>query len=325
MSQQSNQSWALGVDLGGTKIAMAAVDGAGVATDYVKFPTPAGANPESVVSEIAKAIKQLTAKANSSPAGIGIGVAGQINPNNGDVIFGPNLRWKNVPFSAMLSQETGLPVTVLNDVRSAAWGEWLHGAGKGCDDIVCLFVGTGIGGGVVSGGRMLTGSANSACELGHITIDMYGPACTCGNVGCLEAHSSGWALAKITEEAIAADPKSGEAICKFNGGSAKGVMASTLIQAAHQGDPLAQIIIEEATLALVAGATSLVNAFNPRRMILGGGVVDAFPRLVERVHQGVKQRALSSATANFDVVRAHLGGQAGIIGAAAFALKQIQV
>lgn len=317
------QLWTIGVDIGGSKIALAKVDASGVLGEKVQFPVKASEGPDVIISQIADAVHQLIAKVGSNPLGIGIGVAGQIHAHSGTVCFAPNLQWKDVPLRTMLRHLTGLPVFVLNDVRCAAWGEWLYGAGAGVDDLVCMFVGTGIGGGIVSGSRMLHGSSNSAGEIGHITIDLYGPACTCGNTGCLEALASGWAIAHCVEEAIAADPTFGATLLQLNGGKAAGVTASLLREASLQGDALAKIVIEEVTLALIAGAVSLINAFNPRKLILGGGVVMALPEIVEGIKLGVKQKALAVATADLDVVAAHLGDQAGVIGAAVIARGEV--
>jgi glucokinase len=213
-----------------------------------------------------------------------------------------------------------LPVVVTNDVRAAAWGEWLHGAGQGCDDLVCLFVGTGIGGGVVSGGRMLAGCSNAAGELGHITVDLHGPQCHCGNQGCLEALAGGWAIARRAQEAIAADPAAGTSLVQMAGGQQKAVTAKIVAQAFHAGDPLAQELVDEVAQALIAGAVGLVNAFNPCRLILGGGVIEGLPELVDRIDQGVCERALEAASAPLQVLPAQLKNDAGVVGAAALAM-----
>ena len=316
------KSWAIGIDLGGTKTEVTQVDGSGTPQEKFLFPTNVKGGAEAIIKEIIAAVKLLIDRVGSPPVGVGIGVAGQVDAETGVVLFAPNLNWRDVPLRIQLSKDLGVPVTVLNDVRSAAWGEWLYGAGKGVDDLVCLFVGTGIGGGVVSGGHMLTGSSNTAGELGHITIDLFGPTCTCGNSGCLEALASGWAISRRIEEAIAEDPSSGEAIMKLNEGQSKKVNSNILRQAAQAGDPLAKLILEEVTIALIAGAVSLVNAFNPRRLILGGGVIRTVPDLVEKVRQGVRQRALAAATTNLEVLPVHFPAQAGVIGAAAVAMRK---
>ncbi len=316
-----NNTWAVGVDLGGTKVEVARVDSAGRLHQRLRRPTDVKEGPEAVKKEIVDLVRELQKLAGSAPIGIGIGLAGQIDPHEGIVIFAPNLYWHNVPFQSDLKQVLGLPVAITNDVRAVAWGEWLHGAGEGCDDLVCLFVGTGIGGGIVSGGRMLTGCSNTAGELGHITIDLNGPPCTCGQRGCLEALAGGWAIEKIAQEAVALEPSAGALLTELAGDAPGGITAKTVAEGVHAGDLLSLRLIERVTQALIAGCTSIVNAFNPCRLILGGGVVEGLPQLVDQIDKGVRKRALPAATKSLQVLRAKLGNDAGVVGAATLAFQ----
>ncbi len=313
--------WAIGVDLGGTKIEVAQVDALGRVRRRLRRSTAVKDGLAAVETEIVAAVRDLHGSVGHPPVGVGVGVAGQIEPDTGVVQFAPNLGWHAVPFQADLSRALDLPVVVINDVRAATWGEWLHGAGQGYDDLVCLFVGTGIGGGVVSGGRMLAGCSNTAGELGHMTIDWHGPVCHCGNTGCLEALASGWAIARRARQAIAADPAAGAFLLEMAGGQSEVVTAKVVAQAAHENDPLARQLIDEVAQALVAGAVGLVNAFNPCRFILGGGVIEGLPELVQRVAQGVRQLALTAASSPLQVVPAQLHNDAGVVGAAALAIR----
>jgi glucokinase len=274
-----------------------------------------------VENQIAAATRELREKADSAPVGIGVGVAGQIEPTEGVVRFAPNLKWHNVPLQSDLSKAMQCPVVVTNDVRAITWGEWLHGAGQGCDDLICLFVGTGIGGGVVSGGRVLAGCRNTAGELGHITVDLHGPLCHCGNQGCLEALAGGWAIARRAKEAIRNDAAGAKALLGWAGGDTEAVTAKTVARAAHAGDPLAQELVDDVVHALTSGVVSLVNAFNPCRVVLGGGVIEGFPELVKRVDIGVRERALAAATTSLQIVSAQLDGDAGVVGAAALVMR----
>jgi glucokinase len=313
--------WAIGVDLGGTKVEVAQVDAQGRVRRRLRRPTDVKDGLAAVEAEIVAAVRELHGSVGHPPAGVGVGVAGQIEPDSGVVQYAPNLGWHEVPFQADLSRTLGLPVVVLNDVRAAAWGEWLHGAGQGYDDLVCLFVGTGIGGGVVSGGQMLAGCSNTAGELGHMTVDLHGPVCHCGNTGCLEALASGWAIARRAREAIAADPSAGAFLLGMAGGQPEAVTAKLVAQAAYQNDPLARQLVDEVAQALVAGTVGLVNAFNPCRFILGGGVIEGLPELVQRVDQGVRRLALAAASSPLQVVPAQLHNDAGVVGAAALAIR----
>jgi glucokinase len=316
--------WAIGVDLGGTKVEVAEVGGDGGLRQRTRYPTHAIAGPPAVKEAIVKAIRELIENVGSRPIGIGVGVAGQIDPRQGKVLFAPNLGWRNVPLRKELNQALRLPVVVLNDVRAATWGEWLYGSGKGVDDLICLFIGTGIGGGVVSNGKVLTGSNNSAGELGHIIIDLHGPPCNCGNRGCLEAFAGGWAIARQAQHAVTSDPTAGASLLKLANGQLKAITAEMVTQAAQAGDFLSRNLMDQVTEALVAGVASLVNALNPRHFIVGGGVIEGQPELVKKIAQGVYARALKAATASLQILPAKLKGNAGVIGAAALAIRSFK-
>ena len=312
----------VGIDLGGTKIALGTVDEEGRLVELLRYATDRLGGPGAVINQIVTGVRQLEREPAISLSGIGIGVAGQVDPGTGGVIFAPNLDWHNVPLGADLEKECALPVVVTNDVRAALWGEWLFGAGRGAGDLLCIFVGTGIGGGIVCGGRVLEGCTNTAGEIGHITVDLNGPLCHCGNRGCMEAIAGGWGIARGTKERVQADPASGGTILKLAGGKVEDITAKTVAEAFFDGDVLAGEIIKEVTEALAAGTASLVNALNPCQIILGGGFIEGMPELVYRIDDGVRRRALSAATARLTVCASKLGNDAGIIGAAALAMKK---
>lgn len=311
----------VGVDLGGTKIALGTVDEEGRLLGMLRYETDRRGGPGAVINQIVEGVRQLKQETAISLSGIGIGVAGQVDPGTGGVIFAPNLDWHNVPLGADLEKECSLPVVVTNDVRAAMWGEWLFGAGLGAGDLLCIFVGTGIGGGIVCRGKALEGCTNTAGEIGHMTVDLNGPLCHCGNRGCMEAFAGGWAIARRAQESVKADPASGSTILKLAGGKVEDITAKTVAQGFFDGDTLAVEIIKEATDALAAGIAALVNALNPCQIILGGGLIEGMPELVSRIDDGVRRRALSAATARLNVCASKLGNDAGIIGAAALAMK----
>jgi glucokinase len=320
------ETWAIGVDLGGTKVEVAAVDAGGTILQRLKRPTNVETGPESIMAAIAAMIRQLQERGPRTPiAGVGVGVAGQVNAAAGVVRFAPNLNWREVPLQDRLQTTLNLPVVVTNDVRAATWGEWRHGAGQGTDDLICLFIGTGIGGGVVSGGRMLEGCTNTAGELGHITTDLNGPPCTCGHRGCLEALAGGWAIARRAREAIRDNPAAGLAFLKAAGlkepVDPADVNATVVATAARAHDPLARLLVDEVARALIAGAVSLVNAFNPCRLILGGGVMAGLPELTGRIEAGIRGAALNTACEGLEVLPARLKGDAGVVGAASLAIR----
>jgi glucokinase len=320
----STEIWAIGADLGGTKIQVGQVDAKGELHRKIHRATQANRGPAAVKADLIAAIQAMRSETSSLPVGVGVGVAGQIDSLHGAVRFSPNLGWHDEPFQENLQKALGLPVVVTNDVRAATWGEWLHGAGQGCMDLICLFVGTGIGGGVVSNGQILAGSGNSGGELGHITTDLNGPLCRCGNRGCLEALAGGWAIARRAQELIAANPESGTSILEIAEGKLEAVTAKTVAQASQKGDPLAMRIIGEVEKALIAGAVSLVNAFNPCRLILGGGVIEGLPELVGRIAQGVRRQALKAATELLQTMPSQLHNDAGVVGAAVLAMRSFK-
>jgi glucokinase len=325
---EEKPEWAIGVDLGGTKVEVALVDSAGTILERRRHPTPVSEGHDAVIKVIINLIQRLRQSGpDSAPAGVGIGVAGQVEAASGLVSFAPNLKWHDVPLGEDLQRSLELPVKVINDVRAATLGEWRHGAGRDCDDLICLFVGTGIGSGIVSGGRLLTGCTNSAGEVGHMTIDLHGPECSCGNRGCMEALAGGWGIARRAQEAIAADPEAGASMLIAaaglvpNGPLMQKINARLVAESAREGDPLAQKLMHEASDALVAGAVSLVNAFNPCRLILGGGVIEGSPELITEVEQGIQRYALAAARAKLQVLPAKLHNDSGVIGAASFAMR----
>ncbi len=315
----------IGVDLGGTKIKVAVVDETGTILRKTRVATPTEGGSEAVIREIVRAVRELQGADAERPEALGIGVAGQVGPAGDTVRFAPNLGWLDVPLKAALQTQLDLPVALLNDVRAATWGEWLFGAGRDCENLICLFIGTGIGGGLVCGGRVLDGSSNSAGEVGHVTVDLHGPPCTCGNRGCLEALAGGWAIARRAREAVAADPRAGAGLKKLADEQNEPITAKLVARAAHRGDPLAGQIVAEVLEALVAGAVGLVNAFNPRRLILGGGVIEGLPELVGQIDLGIRTRALKAAWEGLQVLPAQLGNDAGVIGGAAFARRSFSL
>lgn len=324
--RMGNSIWTIGVDLGGTKLDIGLVDDTGKVRHRLLLKTKAKEGAKAVIDDIAAAIAELrTKEKEANVLGVGIGMAGQIDKKSGLVRFAPNLKWHDVPLKQNLSQTLNLPVHVTNDVRAATWGEWLYGAGKGCDDILCIFVGTGIGGGVVTAGKMLEGCSNTAGEVGHMTIELNGPLCSCGNQGCFEALASGWAIAQRAKKAVARDPVRGKMLLGLAAGNTDELTARHVFQANKDNDPLAREIVDAVSAALVAGISGLVNAFNPKRVILGGGIIQGHPEFIEQIRQGISKHALKAAVEPLSVVRAELHESAGVIGAAAFALKASSV
>lgn len=312
----------LGVDLGGTKIETALVDAAGRIVASHRHPTHLEKGPNGVIADVVTSIKTCLGEAGMTAQGLGVGMAGQVD-RTGTVRFAPNLGWRNVSLQVRLEKALGMPVVVNNDVRAATWGEWRHGAGQGIDDLVCLFVGTGIGGGIVSGGQLLEGYHHTAGELGHMTIVAGGRHCRCPNRGCLEAYAGGWAIAERAQEATRVDPKAGQRLVTL-AGSIHQISAATVTQAYTDGDPLARCLVEETAQYLAAGLVSIINAFNPCLLVLGGGVILGLPEYATIVECAVRENALPTAVEGLRIVIAALGDKAGVIGAAALARDKIR-
>src|SRR5699024_7621202 len=208
-------------------------------------------------------------------------------------------------------------------VRAAAWGEWMHGAGKECNHMICMFVGTGIGGGIVSEGKMVEGGSNSAGEIGHMTVQLDGPRCHCGNKGCLEALAGSWAIERDAKEAINTCGDTNSAILKMADGDTEQITAKMVIKAYKKRDKLAVQLIERVIDALSGGLTGITNALNPERIILGGGVIEHLPGSIPLIEKKVKKQVLEAATPSLKIVPTRLHDNSGVIGAAAFALQEM--
>ncbi len=321
MALERAEIWTLGVDLGGTKVETALVDAAGLIVASHRRPTNATKGADAVVGDILNCVETCLGETSKGASGLGIGVAGQVERQTGVIRFAPNLGWRDVDLGSRLQKELGMHVVVTNDVRAATFGEWQHGAGQGLDDMVCLFIGTGIGGGVVSGGQLLEGCWNSAGELGHMTIVPDGRDCHCPNRGCLEAYAGGWAIAKRAQEAAGANRNDGHRLISLAGGVEQ-ISAATVAQGYDVGDPLARRLVDQTAQYLAAGAVGIVNAFNPCLLVLGGGVIVGLPFLVTLIESTVRARALQAAVEGLRIVTSALGDKAGVVGAAAMARPQ---
>ncbi len=307
----------LGVDIGGTKTRSALVDANGRILSSCTGPTCLGKDPDAVIADLVGSIEKCVSEVEQDVGALGIGVAAQVD-SEGVVISSQNLDWRNVPLKESVRKRLALSTVVVNDVNAAAWGEWLYGSGKGVDDLVVLFVGTGIGGGVVSGGKMLVGCSNSGGELGHITIVVGGRKCHCPNFGCLEAYAGGWAIAERAKHAVKAESHPGQHLISI-AGSLERITAATVCQAFREGDDLARRLVEETGRYLGAGVVSIVNAFNPCLLVLGGGVIEGLPELIALVEKETRRKALESSLRDLKIVKAALGHDAGVIGAATLA------
>lgn len=323
MKQENKDLLTLGIDLGGTKVKTALVDSKGKILSSHKYPTNPEKGVDGVIEDILKCIDGCLGDNIQRAEALGIGIAAQVDLK-GNVINAPNLRWHNIPLKKILEEKLRLPVFVLNDVNAATWGEWRYGSGKNVSDLVVIFVGTGVGGGVISGSKMVIGCNNSGGELGHITIVLDGRQCHCPNKGCLEAYAGGWAIAERAQKAVRVNTQNGKQLISL-AGTIENITAKTVGDAYYKKDPLSIQLIEETIQYLAAGIVSIVNAFNPCILILGGGVIEGMPKLISEIEKIAKEKALESSLVDLKITKAALGGDAGVIGAAIFAQNEIKV
>lgn len=311
---------AIAVDLGGTRFRVALFNQQGTILHRRADLTDADAGQAAVIDRLITTIRAVMAEAGVEPAdiaGIGVGVPGPVDPWAGVVAQTPNLPgWRNVPVKAIFERALDLPVHVGNDANLAAIGELTFGAGRGVRDLIYLTVSTGIGGGIITGGRLLLGSAGLAGEPGHMTLKADGPPCGCGNRGCLEALASGTAIANAAARRIAA----GEAT-RLRDVPADALDAVQVVAAAEAGDDLAVIVVAEAANYLGLGIAALIHLFNPRLVLIGGGVANAGPRLFDPVRATVQARCMTAYLTHLAIERATLGDDAGLHGAAAIAFE----
>ena len=309
-----------GIDIGGTNLRCGILGEYGTVKSRISVLLGKSLNEtEKQINFIIRNVKQfLRDNEKYNIKSLGVGIAGQIDDKTGSVLFSPNLNWRDVPFKKILEKEIGLNAYITNDLTAITYGEWKFGSGKGEDNIICIFVGTGIGSGIVINGSLYTGCSNAAGEIGHITVVSGGRKCTCGNFGCLEAYAGGFGIASIVKERATADNKSFENIINA-GGSIEGVSAETVAQAYQTGDKNAAALIKETGRYLSDGVISAVNLLNPCVIILGGGVIDGIPDLFDIVKSEVDGRALKASVLSLRILKSALGKDAGIIGAAGLA------
>jgi glucokinase len=315
--------YALGIDLGGTKTLAAVVDvttGEVISSERRRTRADKGQEyvSQHVINLSTAALESAKLPAGSKIIGVGIGAAGQIDRKNGVVVDAPNLGVKDMPMADILGKQFGKPVAVGNDVEVAALGEYIYGAGRGYSTFVVIFVGTGIGGGIVQNGRLYSGLTGTAGEIGHMTIQAGGRLCPCGSRGCLEAYASRTAITR----AIMAEIHHGrdsiltvEAELQMMEGETiirSGILASAL----NRGDALVKEIVTESADFLGYGLASVMNFYNPECIILGGGVIEAIDLLFEQAVHRARTTALADPGQKTKIIRAKLGDFSGVVGAA---------
>jgi glucokinase len=320
MAESGRDRPVLAVDLGGTKIVAALISGAGEILSREYSPTLAEEGVDAVIRRILTTATALVKNVDlpySSLSGIAIAAAGAIDSVKGIVTDSPNLPgWHNIPLKDEIEKATGVRTFVINDATAAALGEHRFGAGRGVSNLIYLTVSTGIGGGIIIDGKLYSGVSGSAGEMGHMTIDLNGPRCNCGNVGCLEVLASGKAVAREAQRIIAQGAKT--AILDLAEGDPQYVTAQTVATAAHKGDAVALSIINKAATYLGVGLVNLVNIFNPEMIIVGGGMGKMGELLLKPARKVVSERAFPFPASVVRIVSSELGDNSGVFGAVAF-------
>ncbi len=313
----------VGIDLGGTNIKTGIVNEQGKIVAKSSIPTKSDRTADEVAFDMAFEVLNIVKSNKISMdelVGVGIGSPGAINSGAGIVDYSPNLGWYNVPIAELILKRVKKPVKVSNDANVAALGETLFGAGKGYKDTILVTLGTGVGGGVVIGGKLFEGNESKGAELGHSVIVVNGQQCGCGRRGCFEAYSSATALIRETKEAMLRDR--GSKMWDFVGGDIDKVDGKTAFETEKQGDSTAKLVVNNYVLYLSEGLLNLCNIFRPEAIMLGGGVCAQGDNLLNRLK--VRMQALHygyQGTPAVDLLIASLGNDAGIIGAAALLMN----
>jgi glucokinase len=317
------EQFIVGIDLGGTNIAAGAMPTDGTREIAMRMvSTHAEEGAEAVVARIGDLIEDVIAQtivetgaARSDFLGVGIGSPGPLDRAKGLVIVTPNLGWRDFPLRDEVSKRVGLPATLDNDANCATLGEWWCGAAKGGRNVVGLTIGTGIGGGLILDGKLYHGASDAAGEIGHTTIDSTGRRCKCGNYGCLEAYTSGPAIAERARESLEGD---GDSILpSMVNGDLKKITAQTVFDACKRGDRTALEVVRDTAHFLGVGVSNLINIFNPDTFVIAGGVTQAGDLLFDPLRAEVRRRAFKPSVEACRIVPGSLPLSAGVVGAVA--------
>ena len=308
----TRQRWAVGVDFGGTNIKCGLVDRRGRVVTSLVLSTARFGRPAAFVEGIHRAVEQFAASAGltlARLAGVGIGVPGPVDARRGIVHMLVNVPgWREVPLAHRLRARVRRPVFIENDANLVTLGEWRCGAGRGARALIGLTLGTGVGGGLVLNGSLYRGVSGAAGELGHTVLDLRGPRCACGARGCLEAHVGAAAIIRMARAANVA----------YRGR----LTPERLADLARRGNRQARAVWQQVGRLLGRGLAGVVNLLNPDRIVIGGGVANAWPLFAQALQRTIRAEAMPVSARSVRVVRAQLGEQAGIIGAAVLVWRQ---
>jgi glucokinase len=312
----------IGVDMGGTKLLAGAVD-PGLSVHHRVQRSMNRLDQSYLLDVVVDAVEEARDAAGGEIGAVGFGIPSLIDQRTGNAVIAVNLPLKDIRFADVMTERLGLPVFVDNDANVAALAEHRAGAARGCNEVVLMTIGTGIGGGLILGGRLYRGAIGAGAELGHLVIDMNGPPCqgNCPNHGCIEAMASGTALAREATRIARERPDSGLGRALAGGRELVGPLVSEL---AHDGDAAAIDAIELIGTRLGVAIASLVNIFNPEVVVIGGGVLGAGELLLNAARAEMLARAMPPSRDVVRIVPAAFGVEAGMIGAAALAFDGLE-
>lgn len=313
-----NKNYVVGIDLGGTKISGALADIDGVILSQYTIPTNAMEGEEAVLSRIIEVIEKVIMEAKKTKdmiKAIGIGSPGPLDSKKGVIIVTPNLPFKDFQLINPIKEKFNIPTYLDNDANVAAIGEYMLGAGQGTRNMVYITVSTGVGGGAILEGKIYRGSTSNALEIGHTTILPDGPKCNCGNNGCIEALSSGTAIARQAREAISNGLET--SLSKYDK-----LTSYEVFKEAYIGDKVAKEILEKSFIYLGIGVANIITSFDPDMVVIGGGVSKGGQILFETVQKEVDKRCFKTMSKHTKIVPAMLGTDAGVIGAVALAILE---
>jgi len=307
----------IGIDIGGTKIAVGLISESGQVTMRRKVKTDALKGYPGVRDQIHSLVGTLLSEARTNSAGItriGIACAGQIDHATQKVLFSPNLNWTDAPLKRDVEAATGIQTSIENDVNAGTYGEWKFGFHEEASNVVGIFMGTGIGGGLILNGRLFRGSHGVGGELGHITLNPFGYQCRCGNRGCFEAYCGGSYIEERVRQRLTEGYRG--QLWDIVEGRAGSVHVGHIEQAYLLGDDLCTETWREVVEYLGAGLQSVANLINPDLIIFGGGVVRGTKRLIDEARLVMERRAMRASIADLKIERARLGDDATLLGAA---------
>ncbi|MCL5038615.1 MAG: ROK family transcriptional regulator [Firmicutes bacterium] len=317
--------YAIGIKLGPSLITVALTDLHAGVLSKVTRPISSRQGPKAIFRALLGAIEDVTRdnpRSQGRIIGIGVVLPGIVDPSTGTSVSSHLLNWANIPVKALLEAELNIPVFVDNDANAFALAEKWYGAGRGKDNLLCVTVGVGVGGGIIANGQLYRGSIAGAGEIGHITIDEHGPLCACGNSGCLEALASDGAVVRSAREAMDKGQKT--SILEVAGGDPSAVTREIVVSAAREGDRVARRILRETGQHLGTGIANAINLLNPERIVVGGEAVQqAGDLLLEPLRESMKKRSFSILADRVDVVPAALGENAWLMGAATLVLEEV--